>query len=296
MCTRGKNAGPVYHTYLDVDEICGGQTKDIPLPMESPLPEWINDQTGSSGTLVVWSRCDRIDNRRAATIIHKLHGALGRKFRYPILSGIKFLINGENVAPIDPLYCHPHAMLRGAFEYQKPLEYELRRRNRGEETSSIVRVRFSLLPVHEWHSWSAEQKRRFGISGGAGVSIVRAKREIAYGWYFLRGKRKQNYDDWWRCEIQFDATLDEWFGVSHSKQGISPTPELNDVLAGDIMAIANELNAQVRKKFAQIKVDTEPSSIKIAARNDWRLPPVIRDNTQSGFMAARQVGAKPPVP
>ena len=83
-------------------------------------------------------------------------------------------------------------------------------------------VTFSELPVHEWHDLPNEEKRQLGIVNGAGVSVVRAGREIDYGWFFLDGKRRENYDDWWRAEIRFDAVLDEAFGITHTKQQIRP--------------------------------------------------------------------------
>ncbi len=61
---------------------------------------------------------------------------------------------------------------------------------------------------------------------------MRAGREIDRGWYFMGGKRKENYDDWWRCEISFDPSLDELFGVTHSKQEIRPTEALTSILLG----------------------------------------------------------------
>jgi hypothetical protein len=50
-------------------------------------------------------------------------------------------------------------------------------------------------------------------------------REIDKGWYFMGKKRQENYDDWWRCEVRFPPAIDELFGVTHSKQGISPVQE-----------------------------------------------------------------------
>src|SRR5690606_2071095 len=147
---------------------------------------WAFPAVGESGTLVVWTRCDRLDNRHIPTLIRKLHRELGRRFRYPLFNGVGIMINGVSVDPIDPLYAHPRALLSGAKEYQKPLDYSLRSL-REPETIASVSVRFTQLPIQRWHNWSGEQKRRHGISGGAGVSVVRAGREIAYGWYFLRG-------------------------------------------------------------------------------------------------------------
>ena len=65
-----------------------------------------------------------------------------------------------------------------------------------------------------------------GIVKAAGVSVVRAQREVAYGWFCMGRKRRENYDDWWRCEVSFEPDLDEYFGLTHSKQGINPTAEL----------------------------------------------------------------------
>ena len=62
-----------------------------------------------------------------------------------------------------------------------------------------------------------EEKRFFGITQNAGMSILRAGREIDFGWFFMGGKRKENYDNWWRAELSFDPALDELFGVTSYK-------------------------------------------------------------------------------
>ena len=102
-------------------------------------------------------------------------------------------------------------------------------------------VTFTELPIEKWHLYSNEEKRLQGISSRAGVSIVRAEREIDYGWYFMGTKRKENYDDWWRCEIRFNPELDELFGVTNTKQGIRPTEAIKNILTADIERIARNL-------------------------------------------------------
>ena len=84
--------------------------------------------------------------------------------------------------------------------------------------------------VSEWVSLSNAEKQGRGISKGAGVSVLRAGREIDFGWFFMGGKRKENYDDWWRCEIEFPSELDELFGVTHTKQGITPSEYISELL------------------------------------------------------------------
>ena len=68
--------------------------------------------------------------------------------------------------------------------------------------------------------------------------------------FFLNGKRRENYDDWWRCEIQFDPVLDEAFGLTHTKQQIRPQAHLLEALAPDIEATARALNGRIRKAYA----------------------------------------------
>ena len=81
-----------------------------------------------------------------------------------------------------------------------------------------------------------------GVSKGAGVSIVRAGREIDHGWFFMGDKRKENYDDWWRCEVRFEPSLDELFGVTHTKQQVYPCAALLEILTPDLEQAARALN------------------------------------------------------
>jgi hypothetical protein len=112
-----------------------------------------------------------------------------------------------------------------------------------------------------------------GIVGAAGVSVVRAGREIDYGWHLLGAKRRENYDDWWRCEVMFTPELDEYFGVTHSKQGVTPIPALKAIVAPDLERIARELNQRVRTAFERVKAKPEGRPAVIATRRDRLLPP-----------------------
>jgi hypothetical protein len=134
-------------------------------------------------------------------------------------------------------------------------------------------VRFVELPLEEWHTLSNEEKRRHGISKNAGVSVLRAGREIDYGWYFMGGKRKENYDDWWRCEVEFQPDLDDLFGVTHTKQGINPTDQIAGLLTPDLEQIAHKLNSNVRRRFISIKPTLTASSEHHAAERDAQCEP-----------------------
>jgi len=263
---------PVLFSYLDVDAVAHRRLRRIPPPVQRTLPHWAAPLAESSGTLVLWNRCDRLTFRRVPTIADRLHRPLGRMYRQLIWRGVRLFVNDESVAAVDPLFIHSVLGETRATPYGVALTYELKAPSM--ERTSTVTVRFSELPILQWHDLSVEEKRARGIVGGAGASFLRAGREIDYGWHLMGTKRKENYDDWWRCEIAFAPELDELFGVTHSKQGVHPTAQLEGVLAPELETIARTLNMRVRKTFEELKSE-EPSRATITARRqEMLLPPL----------------------
>ena len=268
--TRGAR---VYRSYLDVDEIVAGTMKEIPEPVVADregLPI-----TTCSGTLVIWERCDRLDNRRISTLVRKLHTELARRFRHFLWEGLRIDVNDEKVMPFDPLFVRREAQVSGASLFGDPLIYEVCANPADPSITGRVEVRFSELPVDTWYCLSNEEKRRLGVSKGAGISIVRAGREVDFGWFFMGSKHRENYDDWWRCEIQFDPVLDEAFGITHTKQQVRPQVHLAEALAPDLEATARALNTRARKAHLAAKArDATSEAETVAAARDHLLRPL----------------------
>ena len=266
-----------YSSYLDLDEIVDGKLSVVPKPRRISLPRTVLDLKFPSGTVVLWSRCDRLDYRRASTIASKVRTSLGRIFRYFLWDGVGIGVNGEAVQPIDPLFIHERSLTRGGRLVGQPLEYQMEvplPDGRGIACGRVA-VRFSELPVAEWHQLANDQKRELGVLNGAGVSIVRARREIEYGWLLLGDKRRENYDDWWRCELSFDPGLDEVFGITHTKQQVRPTHNLVEAIVPDLERMAKTLNRRVRQHHEQLKLTVRAAdSESIAATRDGLLPPI----------------------
>ncbi len=265
--------GSVYTSYLDVDEIVRCEMEEVPRPaiVKNPPAE----HGGRSGTLVMWTRCDRLDNRRVSTIVRKLEAELGRRFRHFLWDGLRITINGDALQPFDPLYLHAKAEISGGHLFGDELEYEITADPKDPKVTGRVRVRFSELPVHEWHKLSNEEKRRIGLSKGAGVSLVRAGREVDYGWFFMGSKHRENYDDWWRCEIQFDPVLDEAFGITHTKQQVRPQARLIEALTPELEDVARALNGRARKAHTAVKAGERFSEAeRLANERDHLLPPL----------------------
>jgi hypothetical protein len=270
---KGKRLPIVFTSYLDVDEIADKGLEEVPRPeLAKSVP---NACQGPSGTLVIWKRCDRLDNRRVSTIIRKLESELGRRFRHYLWAGLRLTINGHVVCPFDPLYVHPSTTVSGARLFGEEMRYEVCADPTDPTVIGLIRVQFSELPVPEWHGLSNEEKRRRRISKGAGISIVRAGREVDYGWFFMGSKHKENYDDWWRCEVHFDPILDEAFGITHTKQQVRPRAHLLEALTPDLEATARALNARARKAHQAIKQSERFSGAEgIATRLEPMLKPL----------------------
>ncbi len=265
----------VLMSYLDIDEISRGELTHVPTPIGAALP--LRAAVGdASGTLVVWLHCDRLDHKRPETITRKLLAFLGRVFRYPVWSGVEILVNGALVAPVDPLYLDERSAVTGGRPYGDPLEYEIELiGDDGAIMAGLVTVRFSELPVDRWHDLPNEQKQALGISKGAGVSVVRSGREIDYGWHFLSGKRRENYDDWWRCEVQFEPGLDEAFGLTHTKQQIRPSDQVLEIIGEDMEMAARALNVRARRAYNEVKQRDEVAESEARATSREHLLPAL---------------------
>jgi len=270
-----RSPGIVWWSYLDANEIASGRRVNVPKPKRR-VPIGLNSfpVQSKSGTLVRWKNCDRGQSGSLKSISAKLHERLGRTFRKSLRCGVSIKVNGEAVLPVDPLFLKRGNNLVGATVYGPQLKYQIEVPVSGGSRASVVTVKFSELPVEKWQGLSNEDKRLQRISKCAGISILRCGREIDYGWFFMGAKRKENYDDWWRGEIEFGAELDELFGVTHTKQGIRPTTALINMLSPDMERIAHELNARVRQRFTTAKERRNNSSAeKIAGERDYLLEP-----------------------
>lgn len=278
--TAWRNGAREHTVVLDVDAILAGADPTMSARRDGR-------SASNSGCRVRWMQCDRIEYRRLAWLERSLHRDLGRMYRRFLAAGLNMTLNGTPVEAVDPTLLTTKAegaTARLAFD---ELQYELA--TAGGDTS-VVAVRFTLLPVQRWHHLDNVTKRRIGIVGGAGVSVLRAGREIATGWHLMGGKRRENYDDWWRCEIEFDPCLDEHFGITINKQGIRPSTELREALEPELESIGRLLNARVRQAFEDVKFQSAAAvSCQIAAAADRDLPvlPKSRGRRTTGPLSYR---------
>jgi hypothetical protein len=268
-----------YYNYLDIDEVVEKKLNNLHRPKKMAYADALLQSR--SGTIVHWKKCDRFSFKYLKSLQKHILNELGRIFRYSLWRGVEILVCGEKVTPFDPLFVGSGLNLQGGEPFGNELVYQIK--VPGEETKiSEVRIRFIELPVHLWAKSSNEDKKRNQIIKRAGVTVIRNEREIDYGWFFMGDKRKENYDDWWRCEISFQPELDELFGVTHTKQEIKQSEALNQILCPALEQTAKTLNARVRQKFTDLK-KTEPivHSRQSLERTDVYLPGLKTDGDEA---------------
>jgi hypothetical protein len=279
--TTWQIGAPARAVSLNVDAVANGDIVSL-------VPRTATPGTSPSGCRVVWKECDRIEYRRLAWLERSLHRDLGRMFRRFLTCGLTLRINGNTVEPLDPMLLSTKLNGHSAELAFEPIHYEI---VTAAGETSFVSVTFAMLPVTRWHHLDNATKRKVGIVGNGGVSILRAGREIASGWYLMGGKRKENYDDWWRCEIEFEPALDEQFGITVNKQGVRPTAALREALEPELESIARVLNARVRQAFEEVKFEaTVQGACRIAGAADADLP-VIRTSGRTTGALRYHLGA-----
>ena len=231
----------VYSCYIDIDEIAGGRMPIVPEPRRISVPAEYRDlMAGLSGTVVVWKNCDRLDFcGREETLTRELPRSLGQAYRYYLARGKTIKVNGREVKPFDPLFLMPEAEFSGAVQHGAPLRFDFDVPGDGE-MKGLVEVKFSLLP-EEWQATGKRKESRDrGIDRSRGFSIVRAGREIDFGYFRMRSPHWT--DSWWSCEISFDPVLDELFGVTHTKQEVKLSERVKTRIEKDINANIATLN------------------------------------------------------
>ncbi|PPV06773.1 hypothetical protein XBLMG947_2362 [Xanthomonas bromi] len=226
--------GSVYHAYLDVQEIQDGKMTEVPEPRSSELPsEWRSLIAGNleeHGTLVVWSKLDRISWKQSTTLLRHTEFISGRVYRHFINdksvrirlaayeSKTKSTVFESFVRPNDPLYLMSGTNAPSPFN-QKPAFVTF-----GQPlVLTVAHCGVEHLVTIIASICKPETRREGGTKPigqhaqkNQGISVVRSGRELELNHSFTN-----SYDTrerWWGVEVQFDPGLDDVFGVTNNKQ------------------------------------------------------------------------------
>ena len=289
----------VWHSSIDADDIEKGN-HEVPIPdQETQIPEeWRIEGSDEiyehrSGTLVVWSKLDKIQWKTGRAIIDNTAREVGRIHRYWIDAEItkirvaSFLAGSQReldnkptyIVANDPLYLMNHSSTPEPWN-NKSMFKEWSKKDytptvNGKEV--LIKIKYSIAKPEALKTDRVTQNPGDTVHGrharhNIGVSVVREDREIVLEDAFLRegGSTDLPQNRWWGCEVQFFRSCDELFGVDHNKQMVANFTQAAKTLARDdrpnqvildemgieddlIHEIVGDIRDQTRSMMRQIK-------------------------------------------
>ena len=238
--------GNAVHCYLKVDEIESGRGEVPPYDSLPVPPEWVRVMNESvsasvSGTLVVWSNLDQVNEKRAETVMRHMEQEVGRIYRHFMAEGsvdiqmsrfdanMHIAIISREVRPNDPMYLMSNSATPSeegdpwsetpmfAERTDSPRYYSVR----WDDKEYTVTVRYSktkddALKLGPTGLRAGNLLHGRHVGRNTGISVVREGRELVTLPPMVARHDERNR--WWGCEISFDSGLDALFGVDHNKQ------------------------------------------------------------------------------
>jgi hypothetical protein len=257
---------------LDLDGITAGQYADaqgeivVPEAQASSLPSFVEDYIAEaypggwiSGTVILIEKLDRLEWSTAQGLRDNLCRQFGVAY-HKLRGEAAIFVDAAYVEPIDPLFRTPEFHLFDLDEERAQAFDSVRvevRDPEGRGYMGAIVLRYAWLPP----SFGSVDKQRdaVGLNANARFSILKHY----HGVLFSRNGRLIdvqtrtpwttfiNNDRYIKVEVEFSATLDEAFGVTTSKQQVSVSPLIWDLLRRAGLPKAIE---QLRSKVKDAKV------------------------------------------
>lgn len=280
-----KPAGGDWHAVtVDIEELSRAagdiaKTEKLLTARKAAPPSWLMEVEDkidianlSSGTVIVLEDPDRLlamnGWKMAEALRTKLLQILGVIYRHWVPER-KIFVDGVSVQPVDPLFLMEH----GRFYDETPVHAQkVDARTFEVETPSgskgTISIRASVLPPNFQSVNPAEfgrkgqKNKRFPIMKEYnGILICREWRHIDT--VKPHGTKFQNYDVNIKIEVNFDPTLDEYFGITTSKQQIVIDDEMWEKLqhdgkgGGALIALVNDLRTKFERAQDELSADWE---------------------------------------
>ncbi len=266
--------GDWHYVIVDLGDISAGNLTDpksgatiAPKARKGTPPDAMLDQDADKiehGTVVVLEQLDRLTPGfvTSAKFQEKMLEHMGLYYR-GLLRNVRMRVvdtahakGAKAVEPVDPLFLTPGARYYDDNEVKAVALPEAAFTVTGKESGDSkgsVRIRYSYLP----YGFQKGGKGRLNVmKENNGIIVMRAGRQIdvvnrAPFTTFV------NYDRNWKAEIDFEPTLDEYFGVTTNKQQITISEGMWDILKD------KGLNAAIkamRKRFKEEKAAAEAAA------------------------------------
>lgn len=245
-------------------------------PKRAEPPMWLklggdlDVKTLESGTIIVLEDLDRLNKMTGwisgKTLQVKLLQQFGAIYRHS-LPDKKIYVAGSKTEIIDPLFLLPSARYQDETTVEaksvKAAAFEME----GTAGTGAVRIRAAILPPNfqladpdEYGVKGAKMARRFEIMrANNGIIICRAGRQIDV--VSPEWTKFQNYDFNMKIEIDFDPALDEFFGLTTSKQQIVIDERMWEKLkqsgknSGGLQDLIKEMRGTLRDMRAELNAE-----------------------------------------
>lgn len=250
-----KKGGPWLHAFLDLDLLNhqekSGEIPGIDPPAETRMPDDLLERLPKgTGTVVVWSGIDRLEEGRLASdaeqLVNDVIKDLSRVYRYFLHDGRKLHVNGRSLVPHDPLMLmedswsdsvlNKHLAADKGKDARKGTQ-RFPATKIWEESikvdNSTAHIRITLYPnevTRKRGKGGDTLAKELRVDDNLGcISFVRLNREVSYTnvpRIFPRGVEAP--DRFIGIEVSFKPSLDRFFGIRHVKRGVEPHGELRE--------------------------------------------------------------------
>lgn len=265
--------GRIFMTYLDLEEVRDERQSNLAVVEVDAWPEDfghlmvdpVKNEPFKSGTLVVWRKIDRLVSgghfgTSVVDRIQDLKKFLARAYRKFIDDGLRIEFDGNVITAHDPLFLMENPRVTSKFG-------DLRAEVIDEDTFKIggeeVRWTVTLLPKAFREKSGAGGRAMKGREEFAElyipdneskVSILRNGREIYYDLVpKLYPGGKDFIDRYIGVQIEFPATLDEYFQVRNVKRGAEPVSKLREELKKALKKPILEARKQIRAYWKEVE-------------------------------------------
>ena len=227
--------------------------------------EYIREQAiqfiGSSGTIVMWEKLDRLlplkspdsgwARRRIEGLVPKVSAYLSMVF-HRFLSGeayakTQILVNGEELKPWDPF-----ARAEPKTRQLETDEFEIEH----DDITDVVTVKRYLLPQRDDFSSREAFETASGIekwNKQQGLYIYRADRLVQWGgWSKIR--TIDEHTKLARASVDFGTNLDDAFNINVAKMRVNLPSQLRKMLSRPVNELCIAADAAYRRAHAKLSL------------------------------------------
>jgi hypothetical protein len=311
-----QNNSSVLFNYFDFNEIEEKKLEFLPEVCEKEIPKYIKSSITpffKSGSIVRWVNCDRLILRRASSLVPHIEAPLGRIFRYFIdqqkveINIRVFQDNGNSfseqfalaktIKPLDPLFLMEDTQLMPPYNNKatnviwEDGEYLFPDPNGNKENKQLFEQVGESVKIK--CSISKKETKRLGGESALGkiyrkmigISIIRAEREIKLDDFGFLGELGDPLHRWWKIEISFNPSMDEYMGLDNTKQNVhsfkkSVDKDLLEIMEDDIkLKFIYGLSKFVENLISKMKTDID--SIDAGSRGGGATPTEGADGTSN---------------